>query len=165
VKNAEFERYKAAEKSTPSGLASTGMFGGLKHFDFEYENNRYLVDCLGLEYYLFRRQYFYSSDGVKISPESGDAVIDGGACTGDTAAVFSNAVGSGGSVYCFDPVADHLAILEYNAKQFAYHNVKIMPYGLSDKNVLAPPIVLNQYAPGFSSGNAPVPLRSREKKT
>jgi hypothetical protein len=77
-KNAEFERYKAAEKFTPSRLQSGGMFGGLKHFDFEYENNRYLVDCLGLDYYLFRRQYFYSSDGVKISPESGDAVIDGG---------------------------------------------------------------------------------------
>jgi hypothetical protein len=35
-----------------------------------------------------------------------------------------------------------------------------MPYGLSDKNVVAEPMVLNQYAPGFRSGNNPVPLRS-----
>jgi FkbM family methyltransferase len=159
-KTAEFERYKAAEKATPSRLPSSGQFGGLKHFDFEYENNRYRVDCIGLDSYLFRRQYFYDDGAVKIFPEADDAVIDGGACTGDTAAVFSNAVGPGGSVYCFDPVADHLAILEHNVKQFPHHNVKIMPYGLSDKNVLAQPIVLNQYAPGFSSGNAPVPLRS-----
>jgi FkbM family methyltransferase len=159
-KDAEFEQYKAAEKFTPSRLPSSGQFGGLKHFDFEYKNHRYLVDCLGLDYYLFRGQYFYSSDGVKISPEPNDSVIDGGACTGDTAAVFSNAVGPRGSVYCFDPVADHLAILEYNTKQFAHDNVKVMPYGLSDRNVLAQPIVLNQYAPGFNSGNAPVPLRS-----
>jgi FkbM family methyltransferase len=159
-KDKEFEEYRVIEKSTPSQLASSGMFGQLKHFDFEYKDNRYLVDCLGLEYYLFRGQYFYCKEGVTISPVTADSVIDGGACTGDTAAVFSNAVGPKGSVFCFDPVADHLAILEYNTKQFPYNNVSVMPYGLSDKNVLADPIILKSYAPGFSSGKHQVPLRS-----
>jgi len=156
----EFEEYKAAEKSIPSELAATGMFGKLLHFDFEYLGNRYRVDCLGLEYYLFRGQYFYSREGVVIAPAAGDAVIDGGACTGDTAAVFSNAVGAAGRVYCFDPVADHLRILEHNAKQFSYDNVAVMPYGLSDVNIFAQPMMLDCYAPGFSSGNKQVPLRS-----
>jgi hypothetical protein len=35
-----------------------------------------------------------------------------------------------------------------------------MPYGLSDENVIANPIVLESYAPGFSSRNQRVPLRS-----
>jgi FkbM family methyltransferase len=87
-------------------------------------------------------------------------VIDGGACTGDTAAVFSNAVGPAGSVYCFDPVANHLTILEHNTKQFPYANAKIMAFGLSDENIFAKPIVLDHYAPGFSSRNHQVPLRS-----
>jgi FkbM family methyltransferase len=156
----EFDEYMAGEKSTPSELAATGQFGKLRHYDFEYRGNHYRVDCLGLVYYLFRGQYFYSREGVVIAPAAGDAVIDGGACTGDTAAVFSNAVGPAGHVYSFDPVADHLRILEHNAKQFGYGNVTAMPYGLSDQNIFAKPIVLDSYAPGFSSRNQRVPLRS-----
>jgi len=160
AKAEEFAAYKAVEKSTPSQLAASGMFGKLRHFDFDYRGNHYLVDCLGLDYYLFRGQYFYRRGAVAVAPAAGDTVIDGGACTGDTAAVFSNAVGPAGSVFCFDPVADHLAVLEHNVKQFAHANVQVMPYGLSDKNILAEPILLNHYSPGFSSGNAQVPLRS-----
>jgi FkbM family methyltransferase len=156
----EFEEYMAAEKSTPSELAVTGMFGKLSHFDFEYRGNHYRVDCQALIYCLFRGQYFYSKGGVMIAPAAGDAVIDGGACTGDTAAVFSNAVGPAGHVYSFDPVADHLKILEHNTKQFSYRNVTVMPYGLSDVNIFVQPMVLDCYAPGFSSGNKQVPLRS-----
>jgi FkbM family methyltransferase len=159
-KDKEYEAYRIAEKHTPSELASNGMFGKLKHFDFEYQSHRYRVDCLGLDDYLVKGQYFYRKDGVSILPTANDSVIDGGACTGDTGAVFSNAVGPGGRVYCFDPVADHLAILEYNVKQFPHSNVTVMPYGLSDKIILAEPVKLNQYAPGFNAGNSIVPLRS-----
>jgi FkbM family methyltransferase len=159
-KTKELEEYLALEQATPSQLSLNGQFGQLKHLDFEYKGNRYVVDCLSLVYYLFRGQYFYLRDGVSIAPAAEDIVIDGGACTGDTAAVFSNAVGPRGRVYSFDPVADHLTILEYNARQFPHANVTVMPYGLSDKNVLAEPIVLNQYAPGFRSGTREVPLRS-----
>jgi len=156
----ELEDFRAVETSGPSELTSSGMFGKLKHFDFEFRQNRYVVDCHGLDQYLVRRQYFFERDGVVIAPGAGDFVIDGGACTGDTAAIFSNAVGADGMVYCFDPVADHLAILEYNAKQFPLSNVKVMPYGLSDKTVVADPIVLNHYAPGFHGGNSKIPLQS-----
>ena len=159
-KDKEFAAFRAAEKSTPSELTSNGMFGKLKHFDFEYQNHRYLVDCLDLEQYLVRGQYFYSKDGVNISPTANDTVVDGGACVGETAAVFSNAVGPGGRVHSFDPVADHLAVLEHNVKQFPHANVTVMPYGLSDKNILAEPVRLNHYAPGFRAGSSTVPLRS-----
>jgi FkbM family methyltransferase len=154
------DAYKAVEKWVPSALPTRGMFGQLRHFDFEYKDARYVVDCLGLDSYLYRGQYFYHREGTAISPAAGDAVIDGGACTGDTAAVFSNAVGAAGRIYCFDPVADHLAILEHNAGQFVHDNVTVMPYGLSDRNIFAKPIVLDSYAPGFNSGSKQVPLRS-----
>jgi len=160
ARKAEYAEYKTLENATPSSLAADGMFGNLKHFDFEYKNSRYVADCLSLEHCLFRGQYFYAADGVTIAPEPGDSVIDGGACTGDTAAVFSNAVGPSGRVYAFDPVADHLQILSHNTEQFPHQNVTVMPFGLSNKNVLAEPIVLNQYQPGFNSSSQTVPLRS-----
>jgi FkbM family methyltransferase len=162
AKKAEWDEYRALEarSSRESVLPLSGMFGKLKHYDFEYEGNRYVVDCLRLENYLFRRQYFYSDNGIQIAPERGDAVIDGGACLGDTALVFSNAVGPEGKVYAFDPVAEHLDALGHNISQFPHKNVKAMPYGLSDKNVAYPPLVINQYAPGFQAKDQRVPLRS-----
>jgi FkbM family methyltransferase len=160
-KKRQYKEYKALENPKPSTLTAGGLFGKLKRFDFSFEGERYVADCMGFEWYLFRGQYFYSREGVSIRPERGDTVIDGGACTGDTALVFSNAVGAAGKVYSFDPVADHLAILAHNARQFPYPNVEVMPYGLSDHNVDADPIVINQYAPGFHAGtNLRIPLRS-----
>lgn len=155
-----FAAYQQLEQAVESQLPVSGMFGKLKHFDFEFDGERYIADCLGFEYYLFRRQYFYASADLRVQPEKGDFVIDGGACTGDTALVFSNAVGDSGKVYAFDPVAEHLEVLRHNIGQFPHKNVVAMPYGLSNKEVLCEPLVVNKYSPGFSSGNAAVPLRS-----
>lgn len=162
-KKAELEHFRSCEHSTPSTLPLSGIFGNISHFDFEYNGDRYVVDCQGLEYYLFRRQYFYEQGDVRVAPELGDYVIDGGACLGDTAAVFSNAVGADGKVYSFDPIAGHQEVLQYNASQFPFKNVVPMPYGLSDREVICPSMVVNMYAPGFSSINKPVPLRSIDK--
>lgn len=156
----EYEHYKRLEKNTESTLPLSGFLGKLKHYDFEFNGQRYVADCLGFEYYLFRKQYFYSKDGITIAPSEGDFVIDGGACLGDTAAVFSNAVGPKGCVYAFDPIAEHVEILAHNAKNFPQDNVKIMPYGISDRNVEAEPLSLQQYSPGFRINNQVCPLRT-----
>ncbi|MES9942655.1 MAG: FkbM family methyltransferase [Candidatus Thiodiazotropha sp. 6PLUC2] len=152
--------YQQIELSTESELDFTGPFGKLKHFDFVFENRRYIADCLGLSYYLQRKQYFFERDGISVKPEADDFVIDGGACLGDSAAVFSNAVGENGKVFAFDPVKEHLDILEYNINQFPLKNVIAMPYGLSSESVDAEPISLNGYAPGFNPDNSIVPLRT-----
>jgi FkbM family methyltransferase len=162
AKKAEWDEYRALEarSSRESILPLSGMFGKLKHFDFEYEGNRYVADCIQLEEPLFCRQYFYSDNGIRIAPENGDVVIDGGACLGDTALVFSNAVGPEGKIYAFDPVTEHLHVLAHNINQYPHKNVQAMPYGLSDKNVACPPLAVNQYSPGFQVRNKQVPLRS-----
>lgn len=153
--------YAEVEKSVESELTISGMFGNLRHFDFEYKGHRYVVDCMGgLEYYLLRRQYFYERGAVTVRPEIGDYVIDGGACVGDTSLVFSNVVGASGRVFAFDPIAEHLEVLRYNIKQFANANVTAMPYGLSDREVDLPPLILDKYNPGFRAANQQVPLRS-----
>jgi len=160
TKTAEYEAYRKLEIAKPSMAEINGIFGKLNHYDFKFGEHRYIIDGLGLEYYLFRKQYSYSRDGIKIGAERGDIVIDGGAWLGDTALVFSNSVGVNGKVYAFDPVADHLEVLKCNINQFPIKNVICMPYGLSDANVEADPIVLTRYDPGFSLENGQVPLRS-----
>ena len=156
----DLQALRNAEKSVESTYPVTGMFGNLRHFDFEFQGKHYVGDCLSLEFYLYRHQYFYNQNGIKIAPEEGDSVIDGGACLGDTALVFSNTVGPAGKVYSFDPVQEHCDVLNFNIKQFPYHNVEVMPYGLSDHEVNAPLMVMNHYAPGFSAGSQVLPLTS-----
>ncbi|MCE2762505.1 MAG: hypothetical protein LW713_16085 [Acetobacteraceae bacterium] len=75
--------YMRLEGGTPSKLPTRGMFGNLKHLDFDFMGKHYLADCLGLEYCLFRNQYFFNEDGVRIQPEENDCVVDAGACLGD----------------------------------------------------------------------------------
>ena len=50
------------------------------------------------------QQYFFDRDGLRIAPSTGDYVIDGGGCFGDTALEFSVAVGDTGRVFSFEPV-------------------------------------------------------------
>ena len=155
-----YNNYLASETHQSSALGTGGMFGKLSHYDFVYKDVRYQADCLGLNYNVYRRQYFLSRDGVSIAPESGDYVIDGGACLGETAVVFANAVGSEGMVYAFDPVHEHLQIVSHNALQNPSLNIKAMPYGLSNIDVDCEPLKINAYAPGFNAFNKQVPLRS-----
>jgi len=159
----ESEEYRAFcenENCTPSEIKLDGAFGGIKHYDFHYEGVRYLADCLGLKYYLHRKQYFYENEGTCISPKLGDHVIDGGACLGDTAIVFGNVVGEKGRVYCFDPIWEHLQVLRYNAEQNPNLNLKIMPYGISNFDYECEPLRLMEYSPGFSAVGGEIPMRA-----
>jgi len=155
------QAYLEIEKSKESTLNTRGVWGKLRHWDFIYKDKHYVVDCLSsLDQYLLRGQYFYHRNGVSVQPELGDFVVDGGACVGDTAVVFSNAVGPSGKIYAFDPVADHLEVLQHNIKQHSYANIVAMPYGLSNRTVDAPLMVLDKYNPGFNSTTQDVPLRT-----
>jgi FkbM family methyltransferase len=156
----ELALYKAQEQGKTSELVHKGVFGALKHYNFHYGGHHYVIDCLGLKYYLLRKQYFYSQEGVCIQPEHGDFVIDGGACLGDTAVVFGKSVGSSGKVFAFDPVADHLEILTHNILQNPDCRIYAMPQGLSNTRIESPPIRLDNYSPGFNISNKEVPLQT-----
>jgi len=157
--SSSFKDYQSSEKFTASDLPTAGVFGKLRHYDFTHNNKRYVADCLGFKYYLFRGQYFFNDDEVSIEPGEGDFVIDAGACLGDTAIVFGKAVGKHGKVFAFDPVQNHLDVLQHNINQNPDCNIQAMPFGLSDADVDCPPIRLQNYSPGFSSRNQNVPLR------
>jgi FkbM family methyltransferase len=155
-----FEEYKKIEKSSPSRILAEGMLGTLKHYDFMYEGKHYIVDCLGLKYYLFRRQYFFEDGPLQVAPVEGDFVIDAGACLGDTSIVFGKAVGKQGKVFAFDPLENHIEVLTHNINQNKDCNILAIPYGLSDFDEICPPLRLQKYSPGFNSAQEKVPLRS-----
>lgn len=154
----DYKVYKDLEKFTVSNLEINGLFGPLKHFDFTFENKQYKIDCLGLEYYLYKKQYLFERGCVQVKPEKGDYVIDGGACLGDSALVFSNAVGEQGKVYAFDPVYEHIEILKYNVEQFPIKNIEIYECGLSDKNFITYPLRIGGYNPAFQEIEDVIPL-------
>lgn len=48
----------------------------------------------------------------QVRAQAGDAIIDGGAATGDTLAMFLDAAGPQGSIHCFEPTPDSFAHLQ-----------------------------------------------------
>jgi FkbM family methyltransferase len=156
----EFADFMRLQGGEPSYLATKGAFGGLTHFDFIFEGKRYVADCLGFQYVLHRKQYFFSEGPVCVQPSHGDIVIDAGACLGDTSVAFAKVIGPMGKVFAFDPVADNIEVLERNAKQNDEANIVPVPFGLSDRDVFCSPVKVGAYAPGFRTANKEVPLRA-----
>ena len=62
------------------------------------------------------RQYYFQRNGVEIAPQSGECVIDAGACFGDTALAFADSVGESGHVHAFEVLPANLEIAEHNLK-------------------------------------------------
>lgn len=60
------------------------------------------------------KQYEYNKNGKIIKVESGDIVIDGGGCWGDTALYFANETGINGKVFSFEFIPNNLQIFERN---------------------------------------------------
>jgi FkbM family methyltransferase len=63
------------------------------------------------------QQYYYDLGGVRIMPEEGDVVLDGGAFLGETAMRFAIDVGPSGRVIGFDPFPRHTAIANEVARR------------------------------------------------
>lgn len=59
-------------------------------------------------------QYHCEVDGVRIQTRPGDILIDGGACWGDTALIFADAVGASGRVFSYEFVEGNLEMLQRN---------------------------------------------------
>jgi FkbM family methyltransferase len=138
-----------------SSLPLKGDFGGIDHFeDVTHGDHRLALDCWpgGLVALVLKRQYYLERPGVRVRPEAGDVVIDAGAFVGETAVAFAADVGPEGRVFAFDPLPDHLAAIEHNARQNGFQDrVTAVPWALSNTVSEARPA--SQVAgldPGFS---------------
>jgi len=119
-----------------SQLGVSGMFGPIRHYTgVPAAHGTLALDCWAgnLVYTTMKRQYFLSRDGLQIGPREGDAIVDAGACFGDTAVYFANAVGERGRVYAFDPLAAHQAVIDFNVAQNALQSrVFTVPFAVGE---------------------------------
>jgi FkbM family methyltransferase len=90
-----------------------GFFGPLCIFSVPYKGSEIWVKggASNVAATFLSGQYYFDRGGVRIAPEPGDHVIDGGGCLGDTALAFAEDVGSNGRVYTFDPMLKHCEIM------------------------------------------------------
>ena len=90
-----------------------GMFGPLSIFSVPYKGSEIWVKGgdSNVAATFLSGQYYFDRGGVRIAPEFGDYVIDGGGCLGDTALAFAEDVGTNGRVYTFDPMLRHCEIM------------------------------------------------------
>ncbi|MFK7734523.1 MAG: FkbM family methyltransferase [Pirellulaceae bacterium] len=113
------ERLGALEHSI-SELKAGGVFGELRHYDdYAFEGQNLSLDCwpIQLAVTFEFKQYYFETEGIRIRPESGDYIVDAGACFGDTALAFATTVGKEGRVYSLEPFANNLRIFEHNLQQ------------------------------------------------
>jgi len=80
---------------------------------FNYEVKAYLTNEMVVTEFLVE-QYAYRNKGFSIKAESGDVVLDIGACWGDTALYFGHNVGANGNVYSFEFIPSNIEIFKKN---------------------------------------------------
>ena len=66
------------------------------------------------QYYFIQRSYDYDREGCSIGVESGDVVINGGGCWGDTDIMFADRCAPDGRVFTFEFVPENLEIMRLN---------------------------------------------------
>ena len=88
-------------------------------YAFEFRGEPITAECqlMGVLQGVFGHQYYFERDGVIIEVESGDTVIDAGACFGDTALIMASSVGPNGRIYSFEPIPDQIKVFELNLER------------------------------------------------
>ena len=99
-------------------------------YDIQYEGLDVTTTFL-LEQYCFRRK---TCPEIGIRP--GDIVVDGGACTGDSALYAAWRAGDNGKVFCFECDQDNLTLLKrnLNLNPLMARRVQPMPFALWDRS-------------------------------
>jgi FkbM family methyltransferase len=144
-------------ETRPSSLQYNGLWWGkLNHYqDIHFEDEKINYD--GWDYNVLwtfaYKQYYFDNGEVRIRPEEGDYLIDGGACFGETSLAFATSAGKTGKVFLLEVLKNHLDIILYNLNQnpSLLNRAAIIPFALSDVvNLNAIPAqTQNLISPGF----------------
>lgn len=100
-------------------------------------------------------QYAHHSAGVAV--ESGDTVLEGGGCYGDTALYFAHKAGSAGAVHVFEFVPSNLTVLRRNChlNPDLENRIKVAEYALWNQSGL--PVYVSDRGPASSVSDTPRP--------
>jgi FkbM family methyltransferase len=107
------QRRKVPDEWKIDETGDMGMFGPLCIFSVPYKGSEIWIKggASNVAATFLSGQYYFERGGVRIAPQPGDYVIDGGGCLGDTALAFAQDVGTHGRVYTFDPMLKHCEIM------------------------------------------------------
>jgi len=114
---------------------------------------------LGILALFVLEQYAYLKGRRPIRARSGDIVLDGGSCWGDSAFYFADRVGADGKVYCFEFVQDNLEIFQQNINlnlQLA-DRIKVIPKALWSRSGEMMPCCANGPGTSLVQGNEEQP--------
>ncbi|WPL14183.1 FkbM family methyltransferase [Thiorhodovibrio litoralis] len=133
---AVFEKAQGWEVG-PAELSLSGLFGAVKRYRGTAFGRTITLDAwagsVACSFLAQPRQYYFERAGVRIAPEPGDWIIDGGACLGETAVAFAISAGETGRVLSFDPLPQHQKATQHNAKLNELDTIKVLPYALGAK--------------------------------
>ncbi|WP_309640377.1 FkbM family methyltransferase [Flavobacterium sp.] len=90
---------------------------------------------LGVTIDFIIEQYAYKLNNKPVvQVESGDVVIDAGACWGDTALYFAHKAGSSGKVYSFEFIPDNIKLFHHNRSlnPNLENQIELVPHPISD---------------------------------
>lgn len=130
--NEEFWKLRQSLRKYVEGadsLKGVPIFGSLDLLNFN--GIRFQAHKLNIESTFLMEQYRYRS--AEIGVESGDVVIDGGGCWGDTSLYFAQ---QAGQVFCFECMPSNLKILEENLQMnpSLATKIRVIPKALWDRS-------------------------------
>lgn len=128
AKHVRLSRNTEAYRRLPSELHGKGVVGGVSRFVSSMtgqplqvvdlaplgRNLRFHGGVGAVRTQFVIQQYRLERDGVRLTVEPGDVVIDGGACYGETALHFADDAGPAGRVLTFEFIPPNLEVLEAN---------------------------------------------------
>jgi FkbM family methyltransferase len=81
-------------------------------------------------------QYAYRKGHTLIQVQSGDTVIDGGGCWGDSTLYFASKAGAQGKIYCFEFAPENLEILRRNIdlNEHVANHIEVITKALWDRS-------------------------------
>lgn len=126
-------------KSSSQTIDIGGFMGILKNYDLGPIgfNIKILSHPLYILTTFLLQQYSYQqAEQHAIEARSGDVVIDGGGCWGDTALYFAQKVGNKGKVYCFEFSPENKQILHQNLQKnpLLARGIEVISHALWDKS-------------------------------
>jgi len=114
-----WQRYEQAAKWKSAVSEKSFPPFELGLYEMEFMNTKLSVVCwLGNAVFSFlAKQYYLNRRGIRVQPEPGEWIIDGGACFGDTAISFAAAAGEGSKVFAFEAMPAHCQVITENLER------------------------------------------------
>jgi FkbM family methyltransferase len=121
-------------------------------------------NSLGLSFHLNFKQYEYSNNNISIKINNGDIVLDCGACYGDTALFFAEAVKEKGHIYSFEFIPENTKIFNINIdlNPVLKERITLVPLPLSETSDKE--LYYSDNGPGSRVSELPLP-NSKKIKT